>query len=77
MSEIKLYTTHCPKCKVIETKLRQKGIKYSEITDQNELISRKITSVPMLEVDGKLLGFLEANKYVNSLTANEEGMIQG
>lgn len=77
MSKINLYTTHCPKCKVLETKMKQKGIKYNEVTDKEIFASKKILSVPMLEVDDKMLGFLEANKYINSLEANDEGMIQG
>ena len=30
---MKLYTTHCPKCKVLETKLNQKNIIYESIED--------------------------------------------
>ena len=28
-----LYTTHCPKCKVLTTKLKAKGVDYEEVTD--------------------------------------------
>ena len=28
-----LYTTHCPKCNVLTTKLKAKGVDYEEITD--------------------------------------------
>ena len=77
MSKINLYTTHCPKCKVLEIKLTQNGIEYNEITDKEKFLEKGITSVPMLEVDDKMLGFLEANKYVNALKADDKGMIQG
>ena len=60
-----LYTTHCPKCKVIESKLNAKKIEF-DIVD-NKSILLKMVSVPVLEADGKKMSFLEANKYVNSL----------
>ena len=62
-----LYTTHCPKCKVIESKLNAKKIEFDIVDDKSTLIEMGIVSVPVLEADGKKMGFLEANKYVNSL----------
>lgn len=62
---VKLYSTHCPKCRVLETKLIQKNIKYEEITDVDEMLKLDIKVVPQLEVDGKLLDFGEAVKWVN------------
>lgn len=63
---IKLYTTHCPKCKVIEKKLAQKGIKYTEVTDKDEMINRGFKSAPVLEVDDKILNFGDANRWIMS-----------
>ena len=60
-----LYTTHCPKCKVIE--LNAKKIEFDIVDDKSTLIEMGIVSVPVLEADGKKMSFLEANKYVNSL----------
>ena len=62
-----LYTTHCPKCKVIESKLNAKKIEFDIVDDKSTLIEMGIVSVPVLEADGKKMRFLEANKYVNSL----------
>ena len=62
-----LYTTHCPKCKVIENKLKAKNIEFVTVDAQDKLLELGITSVPVLKVDDKMLNFLEANKYVNSL----------
>ncbi len=62
-----LYTTHCPKCKVIESKLNAKKIEFDIVDDKSTLIEMGIVSVPVLEADGKKMSFLEANKYVNSL----------
>lgn len=64
---IKLYSTNCPKCKVIGMKLKQKGIEYEEITDVNEMLGLGIKSAPMLSLeDGNLLNFTDAVKWVNA-----------
>ena len=61
---IKLYTTHCPKCRVIEKKLAQKGIEYTEVTNKEEMIKRGFKSAPVLEVDDKILNFGDANRWL-------------
>lgn len=65
MDDIKLYSTHCPKCKILESKLKNKNIQYTEITDVNEMQKLGIMSVPYLSVNGKLLNFGESVKWVN------------
>ena len=64
---LKLYTTHCPKCRVIEAKLKAKHIEFEVIDDVAVLEQEQIKSVPVLEVDTKRMSFLEANQYVNNL----------
>lgn len=61
---IKLYTTHCPKCKVIEKKLTQKNIQYIEVTDVDEMQRLGFKSVPILEVDGKIMNMTDANRWI-------------
>lgn len=65
--EIILYTTHCPKCRVLESKLQKKGISYKEETDIEKMQSIGIKSVPMMNVNGKILDFFDSNTYINSL----------
>lgn len=65
---IKLYTTHCPKCKVLEMKLMSKNIEYQECTDEKEMVDKNILSVPVLEIDGKYLNFSEANTWINGVS---------
>lgn len=65
--EIILYTTHCPKCKVVETKLKQKNIKYEECADIKIMQDKGLTFAPVLEVDGNLYDFAEAVKFINTL----------
>jgi glutaredoxin len=63
--EVILYTTFCPKCRVLETKLKQKGIEYKEITDIDIMTEKGFMSVPMLEVDNFVMNFTEANTWIN------------
>ena len=63
---ITLYSTHCPKCMVLEKKLQQKGISYEEINDVNVMTEKGYMSVPMLEVDGVSMDFNEAVKWINN-----------
>lgn len=64
--EIILYSTHCPRCKVLEAKLNLKNIAYTECTDIDKMQSMGIISAPVLGVDGKLLQFKEATDWVNT-----------
>lgn len=62
-----LYSTHCPKCNVLEKKLKQKNINYEEINDIEVMKEKGYLSVPMLELDDKTMDFKEANDWINSL----------
>lgn len=65
--EITLYSTHCPRCNVLEKKLNSKNITYTEINDTTIMEQKGITSVPVLEVNGKMMNFIEANNWVNNI----------
>ena len=65
MQDIVLYSTHCPKCRILETKLKQKGIKYTEENDVKKMLDMGLKSVPWLCVDGKMMDFGQANKWIN------------
>lgn len=60
-----LYTTHCPKCLVLEKKLASKNIEFEEITDNELMLKKGFTMVPVLEADGKIMDFKEANTWIN------------
>lgn len=62
---ITLYHTGCPKCRIIESKLKQKEVEYQECTDIDIMVGRGILSVPYLEVDGELFDFMAATKWLN------------
>jgi hypothetical protein len=63
---ITLYTTHCPKCKVLEQKLKSKNILFTEVTDIEEMTKLGFAMAPVLEVDGKIMEFGEAIKWTNN-----------
>lgn len=62
-----LYSTGCPKCKVLKSKLDSKGIKYDVVSDVNEMLRLGMTTVPCLGVDGNIMNFKESVDYINSL----------
>lgn len=65
--EIIFYSTHCPRCKVLEAKLKEKNVEYIECNDVEEMEKKKISSVPCLEIDGEIMDFGKAIKWVNGL----------
>ena len=62
---VTLYTTHCPQCRVLEAKLKQKNIEYNEVTDINVMEELGILSAPVLAVGDELLLFKDAVTWVN------------
>ena len=60
-----LYSTHCPKCEVLEKKLKSKNIIYTEVNDVNVMLEKGFTQVPILECDGILMDFKKANDWIN------------
>ena len=61
-----LYSTGCPRCKVLEKKLESKGVAYEKNNSVDEMLSLGITEVPVLNVYGQLLSFSEANEWINN-----------
>ena len=61
---ITLYTIDCPKCKVIETLLKKKGIQYESVRDVEQMVQKGFKDCPKLEVNGQLYGFTEAVKLI-------------
>lgn len=50
---------------VLEKKLEKKGIEYTVVEDAETINSMGYASVPLLEVEGKVMEFVEANSWVN------------
>lgn len=68
---IRLYTTNCPKCKILEKKLDNLSLKYEKIDDIDKVVEigtkHNILSAPILEIDDVMYDFSSANKQLNKL----------
>lgn len=62
-----LYSTGCPKCKVLKSKLDNKKIEFTIIEDIEVMKNKGFNSLPVLDVDGTIYEFGEAVNYVNNL----------
>ena len=71
MNNVILYSTNCPRCVILETKLKQKNIDFSiknSEEDLQELFNEGFREMPVLEVDDKKYTFGEAVQLVNNYT---------
>ena len=62
---VTIYSTGCPKCKVLKMKLEKKGIEYTECHDVEKMQEMGLKSLPVLEMDGELYTFEKAIKLIN------------
>lgn len=65
---ITLFSTGCPKCRVLEQKLNNKNIEYTKDSNMDEIINQGFMSAPVLKVDDIYLDFTSAVKWVNDQT---------
>jgi glutaredoxin len=65
---VKMYTTHCPKCNVMERKLKEANIEFEEIDDNAKVLevakAGGFTMAPILEVGGKAMDFKEGIEWI-------------
>lgn len=67
MSEkIVLYTIDCPKCKILERKLKEADVEYEVVKDVDTMMSLGISSAPVLGVGENILNFNEAIGWVRN-----------
>ena len=64
--DIILYSTGCPKCNVLKSKLAEKKIDFVENNSIEDMTELGITQVPVLSVCGALLDFKKAVTWVNN-----------
>lgn len=64
-----LYSTDCPRCKLVKQMLDVHNIPYTEIVNKQVILDKDFDSVPMMDVDGKIMDYsgiltwLEQNNY--------------
>ena len=66
MPNVILYSTGCPKCNILKTKLKAKGIEYTENNDVDEMVKMGFMSAPILSVDGVTYTFADANEWIKN-----------
>lgn len=64
MEKITLFSTDCPKCFVLETKLKEQNLDYTKNTDIDDMIKRRIYQAPMLLIDDKYYDYRDALKWL-------------
>ncbi len=62
-----LYSTGCPKCKILKRKLDEYGVEYETVSDVNAMLELGLSSAPALGVDGELLEFKQAIDWVRKV----------
>lgn len=62
---ITLYSTGCPRCRVLQKKLNAAHVPYTVIGDVDVMLRMGILSVPVLKVGEELLPFEQAVKYAD------------
>lgn len=62
---ITLFSTNCPKCRVLEQKLNNKNVEYIKDSNMDEIINQGFMSAPVLKIDDIYLDFTSAVKWVN------------
>lgn len=64
--KIILYSTHCPKCGVLEKKLQRAELDYEICSDAEKMKERGLTEIPMIEIEGQLYRFSDACSWISS-----------
>ena len=65
--EIILYTIGCPKCNILKTKLKEKGVNFKIVDDIDEMEKLDIISAPQLFNGEKLMDYDEAMLWLNNV----------
>ena len=65
---IEFYSSHCPKCIVLENLMKQKGIEYNCIDEEDIYMKiakeNNIMSMPFAKVGDKILNSKELQRYI-------------
>lgn len=70
--DVILYSTNCPRCVVLKKGLDKNNIKYEVVSDEDEIVELGISSIPVLEVDGKRMEYPEAFNFIKNFTKQGE-----
>ena len=74
--KVVFYTTHCPKCRALEMRLKRERIEYEESTNVDEMVAKGIKAAPALCVtnletsESQVLEFNKAVQWINNKARN-------
>jgi glutaredoxin len=63
---VTLFSTGCPKCRVLEQKLNAKNIDFIKSSDIQEVIDQGFMSVPVLKINDKYYDFKQGVDWINN-----------
>jgi glutaredoxin-related protein len=69
--QVKLYSSNCPKCRILKQKLTDSKIEFEEENDVQTMLNMGLDTMPILGVDDRLLSFGEAIKWIGEQTNND------
>ena len=65
--KVTFYSNNCPRCKILQQKLDEKGVIYEKVSDVEIMKQKGFMSVPMLEVDEKIMTYVEAINWIKEM----------
>ncbi|GMB10256.1 MAG: thioredoxin family protein [Candidatus Improbicoccus devescovinae] len=64
---VTLFSTGCPKCKILEEKLTRNEINYNVVTDTRIITRMGMSEIPKLRIGMSILDFADANNWINQM----------
>lgn len=66
--DVVLFTTGCPKCKILEQKLKDQEVSY-DLGDVQEIVNLGYFEAPILKIDNVYMNFTQAIEYLRERKA--------
>lgn len=66
---VTLFSTNCPKCRVLEQKLNKQNIAFEINHDMQEVIDKGFMSAPILKLGDDYMDFITAVAWLNGKAA--------
>ena len=61
-----LYSTDCPRCRILKKKLDMAGLEYIINTDVDQMLKMGFQEAPVLGVDNAFMNFTQANAWLRN-----------
>lgn len=63
-NKVIFHSSHCPRCLILEKKLKEKGIVYEENNDIQVMLDKGLETAPALEVNGIMKNYKESVEWL-------------